>query len=282
MLMGDSFFESLFQDNEVLRIEFDHHLEADSEYSGDEKYRLVMDASSTCELIGLVAFKLEKREDILRRYQIDNVFTRNFVLAVLTGIIGDSKMGKYLKSNREKWFYKLFSNKFEDMLAQITYKGSSNFSNMEEVYNELVMLSDNEEQCYRSMVQHKMKSAFLAYIVLHKQESDTIMTRFDQETIVSIARTLADRLAEESGYVSLVCYYDNPEDTDYIQFRMRRSHRFKGLDLRTILLKFGIENGGGHQGAIGFRVKRHTVPDIDEYVKNIILGTEELIAAVSS
>ena len=45
----------VLEDKNIVKIEIDHHLEADSAYFGDEKYRLVDEASSSCELIGLIA-----------------------------------------------------------------------------------------------------------------------------------------------------------------------------------------------------------------------------------
>ena len=86
----------------VLRIEIDHHLGADSGYFGDEGYRLVTEASSASELIGHILLKLQGRKDLLERHQVTDLFPRNLVLAILTGIIGDSNMGQYLKSHREK------------------------------------------------------------------------------------------------------------------------------------------------------------------------------------
>lgn len=277
MLMGDGVFRQLLNNHDVLKIEFDHHLEADSVYAGDEGYRLVAEASSTCELIGLLALKLRNRSDIITKYQIENLFARNFVLAVLTGIIGDSKMGKYLKSNRERWFYRLFSNMFETMLEKKTFKGSGNFSNMEEVYDELVSLSKEEEECYRFMVQHEKSSGHIRHVVLSKKDSFSLGEKFSPETIVNIARTVADRLAEKSGYISLVSYYDTSDESKLIQFRMRRSQSYTDLDLRSVVSLFNIENGGGHEGAIGFRIEQDSVPDLFSFTDRIIEGTEKLM-----
>jgi nanoRNase/pAp phosphatase (c-di-AMP/oligoRNAs hydrolase) len=58
---------------------------------------------------------------------------------------------------------------------------------------------------------------------------------------------------------------------------MRRSQGFKNLDLRKVIDHFSIENGGGHPGAIGFRIDRDLIESIDEYVNLLISGTEVLI-----
>jgi nanoRNase/pAp phosphatase (c-di-AMP/oligoRNAs hydrolase) len=278
MVMEKKLLRPLFTSASLLVIELDHHLGADSGYIGDEGYRLVTEASSTCELIGLLTFKLGKYENILKKYQIDNLFSRNFVLAVLTGITGDSKMGKYLKSEKEKWFYNLFSSVFDEMLVKKTFEGTSNFSNMDEVYKELVKLSDKEEACFTFMIGRQEKSRFIHYVALDSDRSDYLFTHFDQDTIITMARTVADNLAEQSRYLSLVGFYDPPEVSDLVQFRMRRSEHYKSFDLRTIISHFNIENGGGHEGAIGFRIPRSKINDFNAFIQELISGAEEIAA----
>ncbi len=280
MLMGKDLTRSLLTDPRVRKIEIDHHLEADSAYGGDPGYCFVDEASSTCELIGYLALKLEKREALLEQYHVGKIMSRNFVLAVLTGMIGDSKMGKYLKSNREKWFYHMFSSLYDDLLSQGTFKGSSNFSNMNEVFSEMVKLTDTEQQCYQYMIKRKRRTEYIGYVVLDKEESEYLADNFDMETIISIARTVADRCAEETGYVSLVAYYDSPEISSLIQFRMRRSQQFRDLDLRKILSALAIENGGGHPGAVGYRIDKKEVADYKNFVDHILSETEKLITGV--
>lgn len=280
MLMGRELTRSLLADDTIRKIEIDHHLEADSAYGGDPGYCLVDEASSTCELIGYLALKLKKRQDVAEQYHLGKILSRNFVLAVLTGMIGDSKMGKYLKSNREKWFYRMFSSLYDDLLSQGTFKGSSNFSNMNEVYTEMIKLTDAEQECYQYMIKRKKKTDYIGYVVLDKDESEYLVENFDMETIISIARTVADRCAEETGYVSLVGYYDSPEISNLIQFRMRRSQKFRKLDLRSVLSTLAIENGGGHPGAVGFRIDRNAVGEYKPFVDKIISKSEELIRKV--
>jgi nanoRNase/pAp phosphatase (c-di-AMP/oligoRNAs hydrolase) len=277
MLMEYRKTAGLLEDDSILVIEIDHHLEADSIYTGDPGYRLVSDASSACELVGLIALKLGYREDLMEKYQIENVLSRNFVLATLTGIIGDSKMGKYLKTRREKRFYRLFSTIFDSMLTEKTYQGSSNFSNMEEVYREINRLSEREEQCYRYFLKRRRQWRYIHSIILDEEESEQLAELYDHETVVSIARAAADRLAETSGYVSLVSYYDDSDHSDLVQFRMRRNQFFKSLDLRDIIEELAIENGGGHPGAIGFRIESSRISDLGAAVRRIIDTAETMI-----
>jgi len=271
---------SILSDGNILKIEIDHHLEADSDYIGDNGYCLVDEASSASELVGIIAFKLKNRTRLLETHQVFELFSRNFVLAVLTGIIGDSKMGKYLKTNREKWFYRNFSNMFNQLLSKKTHKDSKNLSTMKEVFDELEKLSEKEDACSRYMMKRKNScSSVIRSVVLKPADMEYLKVNYDHETIITVARYTADKLAEESGYLSLVVYYDDPDISNLIQFRMRRSHYFKNLDLRKVIDHFSIENGGGHPGAIGFRIDRDLIENIDEYVNLLISGTEALVKA---
>lgn len=273
MVEADETIRALIGSPALLRIEVDHHLGADSEYFGDRGYRLVTEASSSSELVGHVLLKLRDRRELLRRFQIYDLVSRNVVLAVLTGIIGDSKMGAFLKSRREKRYYEIFSSMFNDLLARKTVR-DGNFSNMDQVFQEIQKLSLAEERCYNGFLSHRRLSHRVAYVALGEREMRSFYGAFDADTVVSAARSVADLLAEESGCLGLVCYYDNPEVSDLVQFRVRRSHRFKGFDLRRILEIFSIENGGGHEGAIGFRLPREAVGDFQGYVAHLIDGIE--------
>jgi hypothetical protein len=106
---------------------------------------------------------------------------------------------------------------------------------------------------------------------------ETLRGEFDNDTIVSVARGVADVLAEESKWLGLVCYPDPPDESDLVQFRLRRSHRYKTMDLRTVLKRFSIANGGGHEGAIGFRVPKEKIEDLEDHVETLIRGIEDLI-----
>ncbi len=267
----------LLDDKDRIRIEIDHHLEADSDYAGDEGYCLVDEASSAAELVGYLGCKIMADDALMHRYQIEDVFSRNFVLAILTGMIGDTQMGKFLKTRREKKYYQLFSDKFNELLQTKTIK-DSNFSSKEEVFNELKHLSDREEACYNAMMRNKTFTDGVGYVILNEADMKLMEDEFDNDTIISVARTIADELAEESGKISLVVYYDFPSDSDFIQFRARRSHDFDRIDLRSLLTAHDIENGGGHPGAIGFRIEREKIDDISAYVLKLIGWLKDRLA----
>jgi nanoRNase/pAp phosphatase (c-di-AMP/oligoRNAs hydrolase) len=49
------------------------------------------------------------------------------------------------------------------------------------------------------------------------------------------------------------------------------------LDLRSVIDHFKIENGGGHKGAIGFRIDREKLADFHEFITELLSGTANLI-----
>ena len=269
MLQANDEVNKILDKPDLLSIEVDHHLQADARYNGDDGYCLVAEASSSCELIGLLACKMSQREDVMEHHEVGDMFSRNMVLTLLTGIVGDTQMGKFIKSRREQRFYEMFSNMFNALLAEKTTK-QSNFFNMEQVYGELRRLSDDEARFYADISKHKHTDGPVGYAVLDETESEEAHRSFDSDTIISVARGIADELAEESGYLSLVGYFDSPRNSSLVQFRVRRSLTYRSLDLREVLPKLGIENGGGHEGAIGFRVDKSEIGDMQSFTARIV------------
>ncbi|MCX7679935.1 MAG: DHH family phosphoesterase [Spirochaetes bacterium] len=260
----------------VLRIEIDHHLGADSNYIGDEGYCLVTEASSSSELVGLIALKLKSQRDILSKFIIADPLSRNFVLAVLTGIIGDTNMGKYLKSKREKKYYAIFSNIYNDILMKTTVR-ESNFTNIDQVYYELQKLSEKEAKCYGYIIQKQQMSPSVSYVVLRREDMEYLTKEYDRETIINTTKSIVNDLAEISQKVGIIAFPEKNENTELIQFRMRRSYNFKEFDLRKILEIFSISNGGGHEGAIGFRFPANEIADIDGYMAKLVEKLEQEI-----
>ncbi len=268
--------QELIDNPAIVRIEIDHHIGSDSRYFGDEGYRLVMEANSASELVGLIALKLAKRDDLLRRYNITTLLTRNIVLSVLTGIVGDTNMGRFIKSKREKRYYDIFSDLYNSMLKGDTIK-STNLTNKEDVFREIQRLSAKEEQCLHFILDKKKFSRSIGYVALNRAHMDYLHGEFDNETIVSVSRSIADHLAEESRRMGMVAY-DDSMNTGLAQFRIRRGQAFKSFDLRRVLDIFSIDDGGGHEGAIGFRLGMSQVGDIETFVEGLVEGIENVIS----
>ncbi len=271
-------FEALCSDVSVLKIELDHHLGADSRYYGDAEYRLVYEASSTCETIGFLALKLENDNALMSKYQIAELLSRNLVLAILSGMIGDSQMGRYLKTRRESWFYRRFSALFEKMLESKTRSGSGNFSNKEQVFEAMAALSDDEDACFRYMSKNTTTVGRVRYAVLDPESSRHLFATFGNDTAITVSKALVDSFAESSGFLGLIGYYDDPVASPFVQFRLRRSQHFNTLDLREALSRLQMTNGGGHPGAVGFRIERSALTDIEAAAKAFATTLESLIA----
>lgn len=274
MIQSFAMLKDLIFSKNIIRIEIDHHQDSDSEYIGDKGYQLVVNTSSASEIVGYLALKIQKKQKYFAELATGELFTRNLVLAILTGIVGDSQMGKFLKSHQELCYYKLFSTMFSRMLSAKTDMDSANFSSMKEIYAEMTRLSKLEEECFQYFHKKKQKSKHIAYVILDNQDTGNLPAGIDNDALITSARAIADKLAEESGYLSLVIYYDIPDSSDLIQFRIRRSQVFKEIDLREILKKFKIKNGGGHAGAIGFRIEKNKIQNIHKYAKNLIKTIE--------
>jgi len=283
MIDRGELYEALRKDPSVLKIELDHHLEADSSYFGDPGYRLVYEASSTCEIIGRLAFKMAGDERLKEKYQIGDMLSRNLVLAILSGMIGDSQMGRYLKTPKERWFYARFSSLFERLLRRKTRSDSGNYSSKEQVFKALAALSDDEDACFRFMSKTSRVSGKVSYSVLDAEASRLLFSTYGVDTAVVVAKALVDTLAERNGCLGLVGYYDDPASSDFVQFRLRRSQTFTSLDLREALVRLGVQNGGGHPGAVGFRIERDALPDIEaaalSFSEVLNAAVEESLAA---
>jgi single-stranded DNA-specific DHH superfamily exonuclease len=169
---------------------------------------------------------------------------------------------------------------FNDLLSRRTTK-KTNFFTADQLFSELQRLSNSEAECFRYMMERKRSSKSIAFVALDLEQSKQMFAVNDGDTVVSTARAVADRLAEESGKLGFVAYADRPERNLLYQFRLRRSSTWKEYDLRNFLAKFSIKNGGGHEGAIGFRIPRAEVPDLEEYVQHLIQGIEEVIGSGS-
>ncbi|MDR0759884.1 MAG: diguanylate cyclase [Treponema sp.] len=279
MLMKNDSISELFADPSIRKIELDHHLGSNSRYTGDRGYCLISQASSTGELIGYLCLKMAARLHSKNRDGITSFFSRNLALAILTGIVGDSQMGRFLKSNRERWYYRIFSSIFERMLVQTTNLGSKNLASMLDIYNLIQNLSDQESECYKEMAKNLQTAPAIHAAVMDREKSEELFSRYDNEIIVNVSKYAADRLSEASGKMGLSAYYDDPSLSDFVQFRLRRSASFTSFDLRTVLTALNIANGGGHPGAIGFRIPKNEIPDLRGYTGELLTRIGRMIGS---
>ncbi|GHV88198.1 DHH family phosphoesterase [Spirochaetia bacterium] len=276
MIALNGAISTLLENPKIRKIEIDHHVQTDAVYAGDSGYCLVSEASSTCELIGYLCLKISKQLD----WKTEDIFSRNISLAILTGMVGDSNMGKYLKSNRERWYYDYFSSKFDKMLGEKTHRNSKGLSS-EEIFDAIQYFSVQDKKCFDRIMSAVVESPSVFYSVLSNSDSEAIFEQYGNDRVVTVSKTVADILAENSGKLGLVAYYDDSASTDFIQFRLRRSGKYTALDLRTVLKKLKIDNGGGHPGAIGFRLPKGEVADLEAFIRGLIGQLEGLVKSAT-
>ncbi|MDR0387772.1 MAG: DHH family phosphoesterase [Treponema sp.] len=274
MIARNAAIDKFLADPEIRKIEIDHHLGGDAVYTGDPGYCLVSEASSACELIGYLCFKFSRQKE---RFPDTDFFSRNIALAVLTGIVGDSNMGKYLKSPKERWYYSIFSQAFDKLLVEKTGKNTNNMASMEAIFDTIRRFSVREKNCFDRIIKQQQKSESISYVVLGQKESAELFDLYGGELLVNVSKAVADTLAEDIKKLGLIAYYDDKSRSNFVQFRLRRSAKFTTLDLRTVLNPLGITNGGGHPGAIGFRVAKEDVPDIHAFTDGIVGKIEGMI-----
>jgi nanoRNase/pAp phosphatase (c-di-AMP/oligoRNAs hydrolase) len=272
MLSWNDPIKKMFKNPAVRKIEIDHHVQTDAVYAGDEGFCLVSEASSTCELAGYLVLKMAKKKNWDKK---KDAFTQNISLAILTGIVGDSGMGKYLKNKREKRYYDLFSDSFTRYLEDRTQRPVKNVST-EAAFDVLQSFSVQDKKCFDRIMNAKIEAGTLFYAGLDEAESKELFDKYGNDRVVTVTKVVADTLAENSGKLGLVAYYDTSKPDGLVQFRLRRGSKYNALDLRKILKKLKLDNGGGHPGAIGFRVPSGQIADFG----NFLTGLAEDIAAL--
>jgi nanoRNase/pAp phosphatase (c-di-AMP/oligoRNAs hydrolase) len=279
MVLASDSVQELMANPHLKKIELDHHLGSDSRYIGSQGYSLVSQAASCCELVGYFSFKFARCAQKQSKGEAASFFSRNFALAILTGIVGDSHMGAFLKTKREKWYYRIFSTYFDRLLGQTTKTGSTNLSSKEGIYNAIQSLSGPEQECCKEMSSCLHKSPSLFAAALDTEASLDLFSRYSNEVIVNASKILSDKFAEESGKLGMVVYCDDPALSSLYQFRLRRAAAFDALDLRTVLAAFTITNGGGHPGAVGFRIPKGEISSITAYLAGFTEQIETMMAA---
>jgi len=257
-------------------IEFDHHLSADAEYNGSPGYCLVNRASSTCELLGFFCYKLAERRDLLVTYGIKDLFSRNLVLSLLTGMIADTRFGQTLKTHRDKFFYALYANRFARILQNTKYKNSGNYDTMTAIFKSIQLLTVAEQDIYQQLVDRARISGKTGFIVLDLEESLNYLDRVEYGLFLKVIKSVTDYLSEKSGAIGLTAYYDPPDTSDLVQFRVRTARGVTGMDLRSLLADFSITDGGGHPGAIAFRIPKKELTDLRGFVKRLLERLESL------
>ncbi len=280
MIAGNPDIAGFISDPSMPVIEIDHHLSADASLSGTDGLCLVMRASSTCEILTFLCLKLSLKKDLMAKYGIEDLFARNLVLSLLTGIIGDTHFGLTVKTNRDRFIYNHITGFLSVILKKAHRKNSKNYSTMVDISNSIHSLSIEERDIYQAVLDRSKYRGNVGYVALDAEESTNILGRTDYAVFVKVIKSVTDQLSERSGAIGLTAYYDLPEVSNLVQFRARASRNISNVDLRGLLTEFGIDDGGGHPGAIGFRIQKGKIKDYPGLVARVVERLDAIIRSI--
>lgn len=273
MIALDENILNFFLQKYIPKIEIDHHFSKDARHSGDPPYSLTLRASSSCEIIAWMCQKLVKHTNLLEKYGISDIYSRNIVMVMVAGMMGDAKMGNYLSTKRDISFYHYFLNKFDNILHKSHYKGSKNIGSVEEVLHLLEEFSKEEISFYNILKQEVKYEENIGILLLDECNSYKLQNKApDFQLFIDIIRRLTGDLSDFPNEASVSCFYYPTSISSFVEFRVRAGEQVKGVDFRCIIEKLQVPegNGGGHPGAICFKVDRNSITDIKEYMKKML------------
>ena len=93
-------------------------------------------------------------------------------------------------------------------------------------------------------------------------------------------RRITGELSDTPNLASISCFYYPNHLSNFVEFRVRAGEQIKGIDFRCIIedLKLPLGNGGGHPGAICFKVDKKDITNLDDYIKFLIDDVLHLIS----
>ena len=236
-------------------IEIDHHFGNDSEQIFPESFSLFKYANSCCDIIAdyfwLCGTDEKEREDVY--------FPRNIVLTLLTGICSDTQLGKFCQVAEEiNWFDFL-----TERLEKLTWKDSDNLRTPEEIFDVITRKDKVKSFLIEKMMKNEIiKNGLGILSVPNVEKSENLLAEEGLFCpLEEISDDLVNMLPEKAGKVGIFVYLDGKKEKYMI--KIRRSTTFQDLDLRTLdvllmdLFKDNFSGGGGHPGAVSFRISQN-------------------------
>ena len=266
-----------YNDPSVLKIEFDHHVGGDSRYIGNAGYCVVEEATSTAELMLHFLLKLRSETALLDKLGIGNLIERNIVLSLTLALLSDTQNGKFLPGKHYRHRYASMLHLLNSYLQKDTHdkRNLNNSDQIIEAFSDNILESDDVVRYFQ---ERSSRGEYIVYAVLNITESRYLMSMHDTDEIRSVARQATDSFAEESKRVGLVGYFSQNEEK--LELRMRRAENYSDIDLRNVLEIAGFEDGGGHPGAVGFRVHNISNEDADDAITDIIARLEDAMRKI--
>lgn len=279
MIAADGCIYDFLNNPEIPNVELDHHFSSDAAYSGDPEYSLVLHASSTCEILCRLCYKLANHPEIMQSYSIEELYSRNLVLALLTGMLGDAKMGNYLATKHDRDVFDYFSKHLNLMLRLSTRsENTKKIASMERLLNVLETTDAETQKIYNQILDSAVYNGRVGTVMLSETDSLRFFDTIEYSQFVGMIKLATNTIAEKSGGVGISVYYDSPGKSDKIQCRIRAAEVARGIDLHPVLSHFKITDGGGHPGAIAFRLPRNLtsslpalLAEIEIFIRHTIL-----------
>ena len=274
-------------------IEIDHHFGADSEELTDHGIKLFRNANANTEIIGNI---LENLYD--KCPEGPNPFSqRNIILGLITGLLGDTVGGKviHFKDDYNHWMDKL-GERLENITRwrdeneeRAQDCRSSKFGHPNHILDYLNRLTDDQEVCYNLLnarIEDKGKMGFLNLLPSTYQEVKNHCQKFESDWFVDIMGFLINAVPEKLGHAGVLVFEgQNAEGENCIFIKIRRAVDYSGIDLRTaedqVKALFGdlYMGGGGHAGAVSFRIHLLEEAELLARLETIFVFFNDAIAA---
>ena len=270
MIAADGCIYDFLNNPAIPRVELDHHFGSDAAYSGDPDYTLALHASSTCEILCRLCYKIANHPEVRMRYSIDELYSRNLVLTLLTGMLGDAKMGNYLSIVLDRMVFDYFSKHLNLMLRISTRsENTQKIASMEKLLNVLETSDAETEKAYNLIMDQAVYTGRIGRVILPEADSTAFFDTIEYAQFLGMIKVATNAIAEKSGGVGISVYYDSPKKSNKIQCRIRLCEAARGIDLHPVLAHFKITDGGGHPGAIAFRLPRDFATPLDVFFAEI-------------
>ena len=264
-------------------IEIDHHFGADSEEMTDYGIKLFRLANANTEIIAEILSLLSREYPDLS----DPFSQRNILIALITGISWDTLGGHVVpyKEDYQHWITRLGTD-LEDATwtpsaAEPAETRKQKFGQPEDVIEYMNYLDAEKQGCIDSItarirIDHGIAS--LNLLSSTYSEVQDVCRNYGSDWFDELRTFLLNIVPEKAGKIGIV-YYEgqNTEGVDCIFIKARRAIGYKDFDLRRleddIRSAFSEEKymgGGGHPGAVSFRVDHMPDPEFQSGLAKIL------------
>ncbi|MBC8463559.1 MAG: hypothetical protein H8D61_01125 [Deltaproteobacteria bacterium] len=272
-------------------IEIDHHFGADSEEMTEYGIKLFRLANANTEIIAEILSLLSSEYPDLS----DPFSQRNILVALITGISWDTLGGHVVpyKEDYQHWITRLGTG-LEDATwtsgaAEPAETRKQKFGQPEDVIEYMNYLDAEKKGCIDSItarirIDHGIASLNLLNSTYSEVQDDC--RDYGSDWFDELRTFLLNIVPEKAGKIGIV-YYEgqNTEGIDCIFIKMRRAIGYKDFDLRQleddVRNVFSEENymgGGGHPGAVSFRIDHMPDPEFQSGLAKILLSLKKAVS----